>query len=109
MEHKIFAIYDQKAEAYLPPFTLPQAAMAQRTFSDCCNSDDHQFGLHPADYTLVELGTYDVQTGQIMPYEVHKSLGIGIEYLREKSPLNSGTENGQPIGDVSSILSSAER
>ncbi len=59
MKHKIFSIFDSKAGAYLPPFCLGQTAMALRVFSDCVNSGDHQFGKHPGDYTLFELGTFD--------------------------------------------------
>ena len=59
MKHKMFSIFDVKASAYLPPFILPETAMAVRVFADCVNSDDHQFGKHPGDYTLFELGVWD--------------------------------------------------
>lgn len=59
MKHKIFSIFDVKASAYLPPFYMPETAMAIRVFSDCVNSKDHQFGKHPGDYTLFEVGTWD--------------------------------------------------
>ena len=59
MKHKIFTVFDVKAQAYLPPFVLPERGMAMRVFSDCVNSKDHQFGLHPGDYTLFELGVWD--------------------------------------------------
>ncbi len=59
MKHKVFSIFDVKASAYLPPFFMPEQAMAVRVFSDCVNSDDHQFGKHPGDYTLFEMGVWD--------------------------------------------------
>jgi len=59
MKFKIFSIFDGKALAYLPPFYLAETAMAVRVFGDCVNSNDHQFGKHPGDYTLFELGTFD--------------------------------------------------
>ncbi len=59
MKHKVFSIFDSAAEAYLPPFVLPTAGMAVRVFTDCCNSEKHQFGVNPADYTLFELGVFD--------------------------------------------------
>lgn len=52
MHLKAFSVYDIKAAAYLPPFFLPTVGMATRTFSDCANSHDHQFGRNPADYIL---------------------------------------------------------
>lgn len=59
MIHKMFSIFDSAAEAYLPPFALPTEGMAVRTFTDCVNSEKHQFGVNPGDYTLFELGTFD--------------------------------------------------
>jgi len=100
MEHKIFAIYDQKAFAYLPPFTLPRVEMAERTFLDCVNSDNHAFGKHPADYTLVELGTYDDLKGLISPYDAPKLIGSGVEYVQPKETPNGNLHalgNGPPI------------
>lgn len=82
MIQKIFSVYDQKAEAYLPPFYLPNRAMAVRTFTDCVNSKDHQFGKHPQDYILVELGEWDDTSASFDLYPALKSLGTAFEYLR---------------------------
>lgn len=65
MKHLIFSIYDQKAKAYLPPFFLPNAPMAERVFGDCVNSESHQFAQHPEDYTLFTLGSFDDNNGEI--------------------------------------------
>lgn len=82
MIHKQFSIHDSKAGAFLPPFILPRQEMAQRTFSDCINSEDHQFGAHPDDYTLFLLGHWDDETAQFVPIEHgFQSLGNGVEYL----------------------------
>lgn len=59
MKHKMFSIFDVKAAAYLPPFVLPELAMAVRVFGDMVNSDSHAFGRHPGDYTLFEIGAFD--------------------------------------------------
>ncbi len=48
MQHKIFTIYDTKAEAYFPPFYLPQTSMAIRQFGDMVNDDNSQISKqHP--------------------------------------------------------------
>jgi len=60
---KIFTVYDEKAEAYLPPFFLNTNGEAIRAITDCVNDLKHQFGKHPSDYTLFSLGTYDPQSG----------------------------------------------
>lgn len=80
MIFKIFTVYDQKAHAYLPIFCYPEQGQAVRTFTDCVNSTKHQFGNHPADYNLYCIGEFDDQTGNVDNYEVHKSLGNGIEF-----------------------------
>ena len=82
MIHNVFSIYDQAADAYLPPFVLPRVEMAKRTFEQCINSKDHQFNLAPQDYTLFLLGNWDDETGRYSLRESNTSLGNGIEFLR---------------------------
>ncbi len=65
MRLKIFSVYDEKAMAYIPPFTLPTREMAVRVFGDMVSSDTHQFSMHPSDYTLFELGEFDDSDGVI--------------------------------------------
>lgn len=65
MKHKIYAVYDSKAESYTPPFFEHAEGRALRTFADCCNDKGHQFGKHPEDYTIFRLGEYDDNTGTI--------------------------------------------
>jgi len=108
MEHKIFAIYDQKAFAYLPPFTLPRVEMAMRTFGDCVNSADHSFGKHPEDFTLMEIGIYDDSNAKINPHELAITVGSGLEFVK-KFDTTQGIPDGPTLGDVSSIQPSSER
>lgn len=80
MKHKIFTIFDSKANAFLTPFYLPEQGMAARTFADCINSDTHQFSKHPADYTLYCTGEWDDKTGKSDLFDVKDDLGNGIMY-----------------------------
>ncbi len=59
MKLKIFTVYDTKALAYLPPFFLPNELMAKRVFGDMADDINHQFGKHPEDYSLYEMGDFD--------------------------------------------------
>lgn len=79
----VFTVYDQKADAYLPPWIMPKAVMAQRVFGDCVNAKDHQFAAHPEDYTLFMLGDWNDETGEFrhLP-NGKKSLGVALEYKR---------------------------
>lgn len=80
MEHEIMAVYDEVAKAFLPPFFLPKLEMGIRTFSDCINSDDHQFGAHPSDYTLFHFGQFNYETGEFLN-SVAKKLHNGVELI----------------------------
>lgn len=109
MIHKIYTIYDEKAEAYLPPFFLPNDAMAIRTFSDCVQSPEHQFGKHPSDYTLMSSGHFDDLSGEFIIAANNKSLGNGVEF---RAP-PTGEANGDPetiplISDEAPILRGPE-
>ena len=83
MIHEVFSIFDHAAEAYLPPFVLHKTAMAQRVFSDCINSPDHQFNKNPGDYTLFYFGTWDDNNCHFehLPNGPHP-LGNGLEYVK---------------------------
>lgn len=78
---KIFTVYDQKAKAYLTPFFLPQDGMATRTFAECCNNPEHNFGKWPSDFTLFEIGEYNETTAELTPHGTPKSFGTGVEFL----------------------------
>lgn len=58
MLHKIYSIYDNKAEAFLPPFFMPNDAMAIRAITDCLMDTNHQFHNHAHDYVLYGLGAF---------------------------------------------------
>ncbi len=85
MKHCMFSIFDEKALAYLPPFILPTVEMAVRTFGDCVNSDDHQFGAHPQDYTLFQIGSFDDSIGQFVDSGRHV-VHNGVELVRTIVP-----------------------
>lgn len=93
MIQQLYTVYDEKADAFLPPFFVPTHGLALRAFKDCVNSKDHQFGKHPADYSLFYLGDWDDDTCEftIVP---RKALGNGVEFINRdlpadlKDPLN---------------------
>jgi len=85
MKHFVFTVYDDKSEAYLQPFFLQKEAQAIRTFTDLVNDRNHQFGLHPGDYTLFVLGTFEDTdaTWELLPTPV--SLGKGNQFQNQIS------------------------
>ncbi len=85
MLHKIFTVYDSKSETYLTPFFMKTKGEALRGFIDVAQDDKHQFGKHPEDYTLFEIGEYDDVKCTIISYESKISVGTAIEFLKPKS------------------------
>jgi hypothetical protein len=79
---KIFTVFDCKAEAYLQPFFMKSKGEAIRAFSDTSNDQNHNFGKHPEDFTLFELGTYDESNASIEMLSTPQSLGKAIEFVK---------------------------
>lgn len=98
MIYKMFTIYDSCADAHLPPFILPKEEQAKRTFYDCVNSEDHQFGQHPDHYTLMEIASFDDEIGLIRPLEVPISHGNGVVFRKPPTQEEStdGTQEQEP-------------
>lgn len=80
MLHRLFSIYDSKAEAYLPPFSFPARGQAVRTFADSCNDPAHMFNKHPEDYTMFALGEFDDATATFEIFPTPEPIGKAIEF-----------------------------
>nr|UXQ88151.1 MAG: nonstructural protein [Microvirus sp.] len=65
MNHKIYAIFDSKSEAYSLPFYYQFDGQALRTVKDWLNNPETPYAKHPEDYTLFSLGSYADDTGTI--------------------------------------------
>jgi len=100
MNQKIFTIFDSKAHAYLLPFFLPEQDMAMRTFLDCVNDDNHQFGKHPEDYTLFNIGSWDDEKAKFLTNNPI-SLGNGLEFVNKEKQPQLFTD--PPIGDLKEV------
>lgn len=82
MGHKIFAVYDSKAAAYLPPWISENAATAIRRFEASVQNPETDFARFPGDYTLFELGDWDQHSGEIRMNQAHTNLGTALSYLQ---------------------------
>lgn len=87
---KIYSIFDQKADAFITPFFLPNDELAKRSFYQCIQDNKHQFALSPEDFTLFHLGEFDCTKGTIIPLSVAKTLGNGVLFIT-----NQNSENPQ--------------
>ncbi len=80
MKIKMYSVHDTKAAAYLQPWFQTKDALAIRNFADCVNDKNHNFGRHPEDYNLFQIGEFNDQNATIEP-NAPKSLGNGIEFI----------------------------
>lgn len=83
MIHKMYSVYDSKGDSYTPPFYDHAEGRALRTFADCCNDPEHQFGKHPEDYTLFDMGQFDDTLGTITQDKI-VSIAIGLSLVEPK-------------------------
>lgn len=66
---KLFTVHDSKAAYHFNPIVHRNAGEAIRAFETAVENPESQFHKYPADFTLFEIGTFDVDTGGIKTYE----------------------------------------
>ena len=64
MIKKMFTIYDEKAEAYFPPFYTDTEGLAIRMIMETMNDPNSNLSKYPADFTLFYLGEFDDRTAR---------------------------------------------
>ena len=85
MIHKIFTVYDSKAELFMQPFFMPTTGQAIRSFEDTCNDSSTMFSKHPADFTLFEIGSFEDVTCEIYINDAKVNLGTALEYVQTQN------------------------
>ena len=81
---KVFAVYDSKAEAYLPPFFAQTDGLAIRLFQQAANEVNHNFNKWSEDYTLFTIGEWDQDSGTLFAAKANTSLGTALQYRDER-------------------------
>ena len=78
---KLYVLYDSKSETYTAPTANPARGQALRSFSDAVNEKQNPTVLaqHPQDFTLFEIGEYDIYTGTLSLYEARVSVANGLD------------------------------
>lgn len=79
---KLYVLYDSKSETYTAPTLNPARGQALRSFSDAVNdvsNKNNVLASHPEDFTLFEIGTYDISTGVISLFDTKISVATGLD------------------------------
>lgn len=84
MKLEIFAVHDTAADAFLSPHFFQTTAIAIRAFGQSCADPDSGFHAHPSDYTLFHIGTFDQDTGEIVPCTPH-SVAKALDFAPSSS------------------------
>jgi len=79
-----FSIFDTAAGVYSPPFFQITKGLAIRIFTDTAKDQKNSIGLHPNDYTLFSIGTFDDNTGLFTSLETPIPIIKANETLTEE-------------------------
>lgn len=88
---KMFTVYDSASESYMAPFTFKTVGLAMRWFKDSANDPESRIAQHPADYTLMEIGTFCDDDAQMVPHEAKHPLANAIEMVDGYEPPEANT------------------
>lgn len=92
---KVFTVLDTKAQAYLPPFYIPNEDVAKRAMQQCLMDPNHAFAMSPQDYQLYILGEFDQETGKFTLLDGPTHVVNLVNLVQQKElKLNSIEEQG---------------
>lgn len=83
MRLNMYCVFDEKAEAYLPPFFVQTEGQALRAFTDAVNDPQHNFGKHPHDYTMWFVGTFSDAKAEFSIAD-RRLVAAGVEVKRSE-------------------------
>lgn len=75
---QMYSIYDEKAQAFITPFFLPNDALAMRAFKLSVADPGHQFNRSPFDFTLFKVGEFHITEGQVTSFKSPISVMTGL-------------------------------
>lgn len=61
----MYAVHDTKAGNYSPPFIAPNAMVAARHLAQQTTDESSLICKYPEDYELVQIGRFNLETGEI--------------------------------------------
>lgn len=88
MKLQCYAIYDNKAKAFVAPFFMINDAVAIRAFSNSANDPENMICKYPNDFCLYNVGCFDDDTAGLVSHPTAVNLGLAVDYqdLDAKQP-----------------------
>lgn len=82
--NQIYALKDKKAETFLNPFVAKNSAVATRILKELTQNPETALFKNPEDYSLWWIGSYNEDTGVIIPIKTLECVGQAEDYKIEK-------------------------
>lgn len=80
----LFTVHDSASDSFLPPFCMDTVRDAMQGLKTMVNSDqENKYSQFAEDFTLMELGKFDNQSGQI---QLHEDPNLIINAAKLKQP-----------------------
>lgn len=111
MIYKVFSVYDTKAEAFLRPFVVQTLGVVKRSFGEAMQDPRHEFAKYPNDYLCWEVGTFDDETGEVMPIQPvnHGLVSVMCREYTQVSYSETPEASSDEVSDAAPIQSGAKR
>lgn len=95
---KAFALLDMKTGAFATPFFMHHVGLAVRAVTDLAQDLNTTVGRHPGDFALVEIGSFDDNSGVLMACTpINHGLALGFIPQRQQAPLEEFLDRDHAI------------
>lgn len=81
---QLYTIYDSKAHVYNAPISIPNQAIAERSFAIAANDPTSFIGQSPTDYSLFLLGTYDDELAKFDLLPAPHCINLATAYIKKE-------------------------
>lgn len=61
-----YAVKDIQSQLFTNPYFLQNDTVALRSFETACKTENHQFNKYPEDFSMYHIGTYNIETGELI-------------------------------------------
>jgi len=84
-----FAVFDEKAAVFQPPFFFPTRGMAIRTFADTVQNPQSHLARHAGDFKLYQVGKFNEHSGELEG-SLPEFICVASDFVKEVAHVGSG-------------------
>lgn len=103
MKLQVYTVLDKAVGAYLQPFYARHANEAIRSFTDACQTKDHNFNKYSTDYVLMHLGEFDDGSGLFTCGEPYRIISAS-ECIMADQVIDPQARMNMSLDDMKSIV-----